>query len=64
MEENKIENSVLEENSNVEDKAADVNGDGVVSISDVTCIQKYLVGGYTNVGAAGTYLPVNVPPTV
>ena len=34
---------------------ADVNGDGRVSILDVTCIQKYLVvdGGYVNIGKTG-----------
>ena len=32
---------------------ADVNDDGRISILDVTCIQKYLVGGYTNTGLVG-----------
>lgn len=31
-------------------KAADVNDDGRISILDVTCIQKYIAGGYNNVG--------------
>ena len=33
---------------------ANVNGDSRVSILDVTCVQKYLVGGYENTGLVGT----------
>ena len=32
---------------------ADVNGDGIVSVFDVTLIQKYIVGGYSNTGNVG-----------
>lgn len=32
---------------------ADVDGDGEVSVFDVTLIQKYIVGGYPNTGLVG-----------
>lgn len=41
---------------------ADVNGDGRVSILDVTYVQKYLVGGYNNTGKVGTPVETNFPP--
>lgn len=41
---------------------ADVNGDGRVSILDVTYLQKYLVGGYNNTAKVGTPLDTNFPP--
>ena len=37
---------------------ADVNGDGIVSVFDVTLIQKYIVGGYSNTGNVGK--PANI----
>ena len=41
---------------------ADVNGDGRVSIIDVTCVQKHLAGGYKNTGKVGTPVYTNFPP--
>ena len=32
---------------------ADVNGDGRLSIRDVTLIQKYIAGNYSNIGNVG-----------
>lgn len=32
---------------------ADVNNDGRISVIDVTCIQKYIAGGYGNTGRTG-----------
>ena len=37
---------------------ADVNGDSEVSVFDVTLIQKYIVGGYSNTGNVGK--PANI----
>ena len=49
-----VSDDITEEEIELLVTLADVNNDGRVSILDVTCVQKYLVGGYINTGLVGT----------